>query len=114
MLKDVGAELLKEKPTAIKRLGIDEIALVKGQGNYCAVLVDLDSRKPIGIIESRRQEELRVVIVNWGEGVLNQIEEVSIDLWKPYKALVEELMPNACVVADKFHVMKLVNEELDD
>jgi transposase len=29
-----------------KKLGIDEIALVKGQGNYLAVLVDLDSHKP--------------------------------------------------------------------
>jgi transposase len=38
---------------------------------------------------------------------------VSIDLWKPYKILVEELMPNAQVVADRFHVMKQVNDEFD-
>ena len=35
----------------IKRLGIDEIALIKGQGNYLGVLVDLDKRKPIDIVE---------------------------------------------------------------
>jgi len=35
-----------------------------------------------------------------GLGVLEQIEEVSIDLWLPYKSLVEELMPSAQVVAD--------------
>ena len=113
MLKDAGAEYLKEKPTAITRLGIDEIALVKGQGNYCAVLVDLDSRKPIAILESRRQSELRRVFQSWGDEILHQIREVSIDLWKPYKSLVKELMPSAQVVADRFHVMKLVNEELD-
>ena len=39
--------------------------------------------------------------------------EVSIDLWKPYKSVVEELIPNAQVVADIFHVMKQINEELD-
>jgi len=38
---------------------------------------------------------------------------VSIDLWLPYKSLVEELMPSAQVVADRFHVMKQVNNELD-
>jgi len=48
-----------------------------------------------------------------GLGVLEQIEEVSIDLWLPYKSLVEELMPSAQVVADRFHVMKQVNNELD-
>ncbi len=31
----------------------------------------------------------------------------------PYKTLLEELMPNAQVVADRFHVMKQINQELD-
>ena len=48
-----------------------------------------------------------------GNEVLQQIEEVSIDLWKPYKSLVKELMPNADVTIDRFHVMKQVNDELD-
>ena len=113
MLKDIGAELLQEKPKEIKRLGLDEIAWVKGQGNYCAVLVDLDSRKLLAIVESRTQEDIRKVLNNWGQEILCQIEEVSIDLWKAYKSLVEELMPNADVVADRFHVMKQVNSELD-
>lgn len=36
----------------VKRIGIDEIALVKGQGNYLAVIVDLDTNKPIEILRS--------------------------------------------------------------
>ncbi|GEM_PF-2413558 len=34
-------------------------------------------------------------------------------MWKPYKHVSEDLMPQAEVVADRFHVMKQVNEELD-
>jgi transposase len=34
-------------------------------------------------------------------------------MWKPYKNVSEALMPQAEVVADRFHVMKQVNEELD-
>ncbi|MEG4501379.1 transposase [Microcoleus sp. F10-C6] len=45
--------------------------------------------------------------------LLSQIEEVSRDMWKHYKNVSEALMPQAEVVADKFHVMKQVNEELD-
>jgi transposase len=33
-------------------------------------------------------------------------------MWKPYKNVSEALMPQAEVVADRFHVMKQVNEEL--
>jgi transposase len=62
---------------------------------------------------SRRSEELRKIFEGWGYEVLEQIQEVSIDLWSPYKKLVEELMPNVDVTADRFHVMKQVTDELD-
>jgi transposase len=52
-------------------------------------------------------------LLSWGTEVLEQIEEVSIDMWRGYKSLVLELMPNAQVVADRFHVMVQVNQELD-
>jgi transposase len=77
------------------------------------VLVDLDTNKPIELVESRRVEDIRKILIEWGSQVLEQIEEVSMDLWSAYKSLVEELMPNANVTADRFHVMKQVNDELD-
>lgn len=113
MLKKQVVQILNINLSQIKKLGIDEIALVKGKGNYLAILVDLDTHKPIEIVQSRRIEDIREVLVSWGVEILNQIEEVSIDLWLPYKNLVEELMPNANVTADRFHVMKQVNDELD-
>ena len=114
MLSDVGKLKIESPSTELKKLGIDEIALVKGKGNYAAVLVDIDNSKLLEIVPSRRQEDLREVLLSWGSEVLNGIEEVSIDLWKPYKNLVKELMPNAEVIADRFHVFKQVNDELDN
>ena len=113
MLKEWGKELSGQKPSGLKRLGIDEIALVKGQKNYCVVLVDLDKKIIVGMLKNRTQVELKKYLEAWGEEVLEQIEEVSIDMWKPYKNVSEALIPQAEVVADRFHVMKQVNEELD-
>jgi transposase len=113
MLKDAESELIESKPSAVKRLGIDEIALIKGQGKYCAVLIDLDKSELLAILPSRKQEDIRKVLMEWGLQVLEQIEEVSIDLWQGYKNLVTEMMPNAQVVADRFHVMVQINKELD-
>jgi transposase len=113
MLKDAAEELLKCQPPELRRLGIDEIALIKGRGNYCAVLIDLDKSKLISILPARTQEEISRVMRGWGTEVLDSIEEVSIDLWKGYKNLVTELMPKAQVVADRFHVMAQINKELD-
>lgn len=97
----------------LKRLGIDEIALRKGQKDFVVVLVDLDSHKLIGMAESRRQEDVRKVLEGWGLEVLHQIIEVSIDLSGNYKGLVHKILPNADIIADRFHVIKLVNQELN-
>lgn len=113
MLKDASQELSEVKPIGLKRLGIDEIALIKGQGKYCAVLMDLDRSKLLMIVEGRTKEEIKKVLIGWGSEVLEGIEEVSIDLWAGYKSLATEMMPNAQIVADRFHVMVQINQELD-
>ena len=113
LLKEQEKDLLQEKPKSIKKLGIDEITQLKGGKNYAAVLVDLETRKPIALLERRNKAVIAEYLSSLGSDILNQIEEVSIDLWMPYKSLIQEIMPNAQIVADRFHVMKQINEELD-
>ena len=113
MLKDAASKFYDLKPLGLKRLGIDEISLVKGKGSYCAVLIDLDKSELIAILPGRTQSDINKTLLKWGKSILNQIEEVSIDLWKSYKSLIIELIPNAQIVADRFHVMKQINQELD-
>ena len=113
MVQYISKKKLQLDLRKLKRLGIDEIALRKGQGNYIVVLVDLDRRVPMGFAPSRQQADIRKVLSEWGEAVLSQIVEVSIDLSGNYKSLVHQLLPNAAIVADRFHVMKIVNEDLD-
>ncbi|WP_414518196.1 ISL3 family transposase [Nostoc sp. PCC 9305] len=114
ILKELELDLLKEKPHQIKKLGIDEITQLKGGKNYAAVLVDLEARRPIALLEKRNKTVIAEYLSSLGSEVLNQIEEVSIDLWIPYKSLIQEMLPNAQVVADRFHVMKQINQELDE
>ncbi len=73
------------------------------------MLIDIDQSKVIAILEERTQSKIMEVLGSWGEEIVKEIEYVSIDLWKPYRSLVEKLMPNAVVVADRFHVMKQIN-----
>jgi transposase len=113
MLKELGSDLKSEKPLDLKVLGFDEISVVKGQGNYYVIGVNLVTKKIVAILKKRTQSEIEEYLKSWGAEVLSQIEEVSMDLWKPDKNVVEKLMPQAEIVADRFHVMKQVNEELD-
>ena len=77
------------------------------------MLVNLDTHKLIGMAESRKQKDVLQVLEGWGAEVLRQIVEVSIDLSGNSKGLVNKVLPNADIVADRFQVMKLVNQELN-
>lgn len=42
-----------------------------------------------------------------------QVTEVSVDMWAGFPKVIAEVFPNAAVVSDRFHVMKLVLEKLN-
>lgn len=113
MLEYVSQRKWNFNPNQVKRLGIDEIALRKGQKNYVVVLVDLDKNELIGMAEFRTHKSIKKELERLGDGLLTQIEEVSIDLSGNYRGLVKRYMPNANIVADRFHVMKIINETLN-
>jgi transposase len=59
MVKDAGKDYLPETPKGLRYLGIDEVAVVNGQGRYDGVLVNLETHQPITRLPSRTQEALR-------------------------------------------------------
>ena len=113
MINQMSKTILPISLKNLKRLGIDEISLVKGQGKFIVVLVDLDTGKLIGLVEERKSKTIEEYLTSWGEDILNQIEEVSIDLYKMYKTVVEKMCPKAVITADRFHVTKILHQELN-
>ena len=113
MVKNVANQILPIDVKYLQKLGIDEISLVKGQGKFIVVLVDLKTHKLIGLVAERKQAAIEKKMLEWGEEVLNQIEEVSMDMTGNYKSLVKKLCPNADVTVDRFHVTKMIHEELN-
>ena len=59
MLSDKISNILETDLSQVKRIGIDEISLAKGKGKYVGIILDLDTNKPIKLVESRNQSEMR-------------------------------------------------------
>lgn len=53
----------------LRRLGMDEISLRKGQGDYVVVLVDLDKNELVGLVKSRKHKDIKEVLKSWGDDV---------------------------------------------
>ena len=113
MVESVAEKTLPFDVENLTRLGINEISLAKGSGKFIVVLVDLDTHKLIGLVAERKRSEIEKLMRQWGEKVLSQIKEVSMDMTGNYKSLVKKLCPNADAIVDRFHVTKMLHEELN-
>ncbi len=78
MVKTVANQILPVDVKNLQKLGIDEISLVKGQGKFIVVLVDLKTHKLIGLVAERKQATLEKKMLEWGEEVLNQIVRIQV------------------------------------
>jgi len=96
----------------VVRLGIDEIAERKGKNSYDLIFYNLDTGKPIEVLQDRTKAQLIDYLGKLPDNIKNQIEEVCIDMWRPYADAVNRKLPNARLVTDRFHVMKVVTKEL--
>lgn len=104
--------LPKIEELTLRRLAIDEIAIMKGH-KYFTLIRDYDTGVTIKIVQGRKYEEVSKALATLGKDKLSKITRVSMDMWDPYIKAIKELCPNAELVFDKFHVVKKVNESLD-
>jgi transposase len=97
----------------VRVLGVDEISLRKGHKQYALVLSDLERRGVIDVLPNRRKDTLEKWLGDLTKEERRAIKVVSMDMWKPYRQAVRKKLPHAEIVADRFHVMKQLNHQID-
>lgn len=108
LAKDYAHIRLKE----LRRLAIDEIYLGRKK-KYLTLVIDQESGRIVWVGKGRAGEALHGF---WRRLKASgaQIEAVAMDMSQAYASAVARHLPEAIVVFDRFHVMKLMNEKLDD
>lgn len=96
----------------VRVLGMDEIALKKRHKQYVLVLSDLERKCVLAVLPSREKAELEQWWKTLSPEQQASIRTVSMDMWRPYRSFVEQHLPQAQIVADRFHVMKQLNDQL--
>jgi transposase len=90
-------------------VGLDEIALKKGHQDYVTLVTGRlgDSEIVIlGVLPGHEKAELVEFLRSIPLRILQKVETVCCDLWEAYTEAVREEIPNARIVADRFHVAK--------
>jgi transposase len=108
----IKALLPKISTLNVTRIAIDEIAIMKGH-KYLTIIRDYDSGIPIKMVLGRGYEEVLQALLELGKDKLAKIYFASMDMWDPYIKAIKEACPNVELIFDKFHVVKKINEALD-
>jgi transposase len=91
----------------VRGVGIDDWALKKGQ-NYGTILVDLEKRRPIDLLQGREAKPLEEWLKEHPE-----IEIVTRDRAGAYADGSRHGAPQAQQVADRWHILKNSNEAFE-
>lgn len=97
----------------VRRLGIDEHSHRKGKKDYLCILTDLDRGIIIDMLPDRKKDTLIAHFQGLGAEFCDQITDVACDCWDAYIEASRRCFPQANIVLDRFHIVKLLNESLD-
>lgn len=98
-----------------KTIGIDEHFFNRKQDffkrSFVTMIVDYNNRRLKEVVLGKTAGEL-INSLNYIQGREN-VREAVMDLCDPYKYFVKNFFPNAQIVADKFHVLRLLNPAIN-
>jgi len=103
-----------ENFSEISVVGMDETSIAKGH-DYITLFVDLKERKTLHISNGKSNQTVVdfVEVLEAKQGDRNAIKQVSCDMSPAFIKGVKENLPEAEITFDKFHIIKLINEAVD-
>ena len=96
-----------------RTIGIDEhfVSRRKGYREFATVIIDYPNKRPRELVLGRSSGELTDALKDI-PGREN-VRHVALDLSDAYKSFVKGFFPNAELVADKFHVLRLLTPHIN-
>jgi len=101
---------------AFATLGIDEIALLKGHRDFVAVISAQSNDGELHLL-AVLPDRLKATLLAWLETIPAPIRAgittVCTDLWDGYISAVQQALPDATIVIDRFHVARHYRDGVD-
>jgi len=103
--------------TELDVLGLDEISLKRGHRDYVTLVTARKENGDIhilGVLPGRTKDEVIDFLRLIPEKLRKTVKTVCCDLWEGFIEAVRQEIPEAQVVADRFHVSRHYRDAVDD
>jgi transposase len=103
------------KYEGVTAIGVDEIQWQKGH-HYLTMVYQINegARRLLWVGEKRKVKTLLKFFRWFGNENTGKLEFVASDMWKPYLKVIARKAKNALNVLDRFHIMKMMNDAVND
>jgi transposase len=114
--RQVATEVDWDEIQSLEILGLDEIALKKGHRDF---VVPVTTRaadgelKLLGVLPNRRRETVEKFLLEIPERLRATVRQVCTDMYEGYTGAVGQVLPEARIVVDRFHVAKAYRDCAD-
>jgi transposase len=100
---------------AIEAIGVDEIQWQRGH-RYLTLVYQIEDgmKRLLWVAQERTEDSLRRFFKTLSDESRLSIRFVCSDMWQPYLNVIAEQLKEAVHVLDRFHIMKKMNEALDE
>jgi len=111
-LRNLQRRYAKPKLKKVRQIAIDEICIGRGR-RFVTLVLDLVRGAILFVGQGKKAESLQPF---WRRLRAShaKIQAVAIDMSPAYLSAVQQNLPRAAVVYDRFHVVKLMNEKLTE
>jgi len=100
-------------PVTPEVIGIDELSVRRGHV-YRIIVSDLERKQPIWFGGVDRSEASMAMFYDFlGPAQTERIRLAVMDMWKPFRNATEASAPTAAILYDKFHVLRHLNDAMD-
>lgn len=98
-------------------IGIDEVALKKGHRDYAAIItmpLEGGGVSVLGVLADRKKETLKAFLGAIPARLRRTISRACTDMHEGYVRAIEEELPRAKVIVDRFHVARAYRDCADE
>jgi transposase len=105
----------KDDLSEVKQVGVDETSRRKGH-EYVTQFVDLGKSRTVFVTEGKNASTIERFVeeLEKKNGKKENTELVSMDMSPAFISGVMDKLPDSQIVFDKFHLVKMLNESLDE
>ncbi len=92
----------------MKNLGIDDFSSKKREV-FNTIFVDNDNKKKVEVIHSREKDDVVKTLK-----LFTKVKTITRDFSQTYKNAINEALPQAIQIVDRFHILKNLTDDLND